>query len=78
MTSDVINAIVALVAQLDRQNTPRINDKNLEFISKREAAKVLGVSVRTIERYVAEGKLNKRLLGGRVRLLRLEVESLVE
>lgn len=78
MTLEVFNAIAALLAELDKQKPPRITGENPEFISKREAAKVLGVSVRTIERYVSEGKLTKRMLCGKVRLLRLEVEGLVE
>ena len=49
-----------------------------EFISKRDAATMLGVSIRTVERYIEEGKLQKRHVGKRVRVSRWEVELLVK
>ena len=38
------------------------------LIIKREAAERLGVSVRTVERFIARGTLNAQKLGGCVRL----------
>lgn len=49
-----------------------------EYITTREAAEMLGVTVRTIQNWVDSGKLYARLtLGGHRRLLRADVEKLV-
>lgn len=50
-------------------------DKN-EYITTRDAANMLGVTVRTIQNWVDSGKLYARVtLGGHRRLLRSEVEA---
>jgi len=38
------------------------------LISKREAAGILGVSVRTVEKLISDGKLHAQKVGGCVRL----------
>ena len=43
------------------------------LISKREAAGILGVSIRTLERSVSNGTISIRKIRGCVRLLRSEV-----
>lgn len=43
------------------------------LISKREAAGILGVSIRTLERAVSSGTISIRKIRGCVRLLRSEV-----
>lgn len=43
------------------------------LISKREAAGILGVSIRTLERAVSNGTISIRKIRGCVRLLRSEV-----
>ena len=83
MTPDLINAIHALKELFPNLNSAkppvRVEPPNNrpEFLSKQDAARMLGVSVRTIERYILEGKLTKRMVGKRVRVNRWEVEYLV-
>ena len=49
-----------------------------EYLTYREAADLLRVSVRTISRYVADGRIDSALLPtGRPRLRRSEVMSLL-
>jgi excisionase family DNA binding protein len=44
--------------------------KKSEYITKQEAAEILGVTVRTIERYVEQGKLKQyERLVGRTRIV---------
>jgi excisionase family DNA binding protein len=84
MTLDLINAINALnqlfpmLSQIQphAQGSPPAGRP--EFLSKRDAATMLGVSIRTVERYIEEGKLQKRHVGKRVRVSRWEVELLVK
>lgn len=54
--------------------------KNIEYeymgdrlISKADAAGILGVSMRTLERIISAGRLNVRRIGGCVRLLLSEI-----
>ncbi len=44
-------------------------DELLRLVSKREAAAILGVSVRTIEREVSAGRLTKHKVRGSVRFV---------
>ena len=48
------------------------------LMSKREVAKLLAVSVRTIERLVARGKLKTVKVGGCVRFRAKEIEQVIE
>lgn len=48
----------------------------MDVIGKKEAAKILGVSESTLDRWAKEGRGPKRTrVGGRVRYLRAEVEA---
>ena len=49
-----------------------------KLMSKREVAKLLAVSVRTIERLVARGKLKTVKVGGCVRFRAKEIEQVIE
>jgi hypothetical protein len=49
-----------------------------EFVSKQKAAEILGCSVRTVERYLENGLLQKHIRGAnRVVVLKTEVLALV-
>lgn len=48
------------------------------FITRHEAARMLDVSCRTIDRYIRQGRLQKRELGQSVRVLVSDVEALVK
>jgi len=49
-----------------------------EFVNKKEAAKILGCSVSSIEVFARSGKLKKHLVGAKaVRFLRSEVLGLI-
>ncbi len=54
------------------------NSMSEEYISKRDAAKLLGVDVRTLERYAADGRLTKYIRLYRVYFKREDVERLAE
>jgi len=47
------------------------------LLSKRSAAEILGVSIRTVERLCSTGRLSKVMVLGAVRLKLSQVESLV-
>jgi excisionase family DNA binding protein len=50
-----------------------------EFLTKKEAAEILHVSKRQIERYIAEGKLEARRLSHKVVLIRpLDLQRFVD
>lgn len=51
----------------------------IKEIAKEDAAEMLGVSIRTINRYISSGKLTAiRYHNGRVRLIHSEVEELTK
>lgn len=41
-------------------------DQSNTLLTRQEAGRMLGVTVQTIDRYVATGKLRKRKIGGKV------------
>ena len=65
------------------QTKSRTVNKNLtppeQFWTKKVAAEFLGVTLRTVERYIEQGKLTRCVRGrNRVCVLRSEVEALVK
>lgn len=48
-----------------------------KLVSKKEAAEILGVSVRSVERMVASGQLEKVYVRGCVRIRLRDIQSLV-
>ena len=48
----------------------------IKLISKRKAAEILSVSVKTVDRLSASGALQKRMVGGSVRFLIADVYTL--
>ncbi|TXH55513.1 MAG: DNA-binding protein [Desulfurellales bacterium] len=52
--------------------------KGSRYLTKAEAAMILDVSTKTIDRYVRDGRLQKRLLGESVRFLESDVRDLVK
>jgi len=49
-----------------------------KLLSKKEVAECFSVSVRTVERLAARGKLTKVKIGGSVRFRMEEVEAILE
>jgi excisionase family DNA binding protein len=84
MTLELINTLNALeqlfplLREMKTATPVSSPQKRPEFLSKRDAAQMLGVSLRTVERYIEGGKLTKRFVGKRVRVNRWEVELLVK
>lgn len=56
-------------------NTPRVTN---EYISQRDAAKLLGYTDRTIRNMIGDGRLKGYRLGRSVRLKRAEVEAALQ
>lgn len=60
------------------QSNPEQSGDLPRFITRQEAARMLDVSCRTIDRYIRQGRLQKRELGQSVRVLASDVEALVK
>jgi len=56
-------------AELNRANKGESQFGETKLVSKRKAAEILSVSVRTIDRMSNSGGLQKRMIGGSVRFL---------
>jgi excisionase family DNA binding protein len=66
------------LARFQAQQPPGADDPMPRFITRQEAARMLDVSCRTIDRYIRQGRLQKRELGQSVRVLASDVEALVK
>lgn len=51
--------------------------KTLDLLTRKEAAQLLRITVRSLERLVAAGKLKRTRVGGKVLIERCEIERLV-
>jgi excisionase family DNA binding protein len=51
--------------------------KTLDLLTRKEAAQLLRITVRSLERLVAAGKLKRTRVGGKVLIERSELERLV-
>jgi excisionase family DNA binding protein len=51
---------------------------NTLLLSKQEAAKMLGLSIRTLEYLISSGEISTRRIGKRVLITRTTVESFAE
>ena len=56
----------------------RSDKKNIRYISTTEAARLLGVTTNTVRRWVKAGKIRGKKIMGRWRVLREDIEKLIE
>lgn len=87
MDIEIRNAILEIAQFFEKLNrlVPQFPQPQSEgggelprFITRQEAARMLDVSCRTIDRYIRQGRLQKRELGQAVRVLVSDVEALVK
>jgi excisionase family DNA binding protein len=57
----------------EMKTKPNKDDSSPELMKKRGAAAIADISVRTLERAIAAGKLKKHKIGGCVRVSRREI-----
>ena len=69
ISEDLFNKIAPLVSSVQHQNP------ETELLSRKEAAKLLGVSLPTILKWTKTGKINGYRISSRVRYKRSEIES---
>ena len=63
-------------SELEKQLKPLVgHQESTEFISRKDTAKFLGVSLPTIDQWTRSGKLTGYRIGSRVRYKRIEVEQ---
>ena len=60
------------------EQSTQIIDSLPHYITREQAAQMLEVSPRTIDRYIRDGKIHKNMLGKRVRVLATDVQNLVK
>ena len=70
MTAILPNAATCCQADLASHVAPRYNAPMPETLTTAEAAKLLGVCTRTVQRWIWAGRLPKLRMVGRVHLLR--------
>lgn len=58
---------------LDLKHTPKIDEPKPEYITRKETAKILGISLVTLTDYVKNGLVPSYKIGSRVRFKRDEV-----
>lgn len=58
--------------------TPKVEDNLPRYVTRQEAATILNVSCRTVDRYIKTGKIKRYRLGDQVRLLLSDVQALVK
>lgn len=72
------NEIAEKLEELASRITPDgLEDPN-ELITKKEAAKLLGVTTVTVDTYARKGLLEKKRIGSRVRFRRGDVRKLIK
>ena len=62
--SEAIAPLVARIAELERLLTATGGDRPTDLLDKGQVAKRLGVSTRSVERYVTSGQLHKPVTVG--------------
>jgi len=82
MTEEIIRAVVAEVTkrilnEMQIGSTAADSREN-SYITKQRAAEILDCTVRTVERYIASGELEKFRRGRHTLVLRWQVEQLVK
>lgn len=68
----------AFDTQLPEGEKPAVHDLPKMLFTWKEAAWVSSISVRTLQRYVREGKLRVTRIGGNTRIRRQELDQLAE
>lgn len=75
ITTHVVEAINNGVSQALENNKLKSTKPILELLTKKEAAKFLGVSLPTLDKLIESGAVISHRIGGNIRLKKHELES---
>jgi excisionase family DNA binding protein len=75
VTAQELESIIENAVQRALPKQAPEGDKQPQFITRQEAANLLGVSLVTIDKWSKEGHLKKFRIGGRIRFKTVEVQK---